>query len=357
MAKLVLHIGTAKTGSKSIQTFLADNRLALRRQNILVPHFLGAGINHRWLVFLAQDPEQVDAFSIREGLGDCSERRSRRRIEKLAELKQQVVLHPATTWIVSSEHLQSRLGAGEIRRLKDLLDPLFEEIRILIYLRHPLHTAVSSWSTKVKNGIGSPILQAPETFAHLCAHQPILERWLEVFARDQFCVRLFQAEDFFGGDLLHDFCHAAGIRLEPTLLIPERQNAALSHLAIKVLEHLKLMASSRLGDRHSPLFRQRWSEIVRLASQHLSAFPTYVASDSEAALYADYYRHSEQWVQQTFFRHKSALWARGVPQSRADDDPRFQPQLSPEEEAIVAMLLDLWLSAIPSDPNPDPPPP
>jgi hypothetical protein len=356
MAKLVLHIGTAKTGTKFIQTFLAENRHSLLRQNILVPHFLGAGINHRWLVFLAQDPDQVDAFSAGQGLGECSERRSRRRMEKLAELKQQVALHSATTWIISSEHMQSRLRDGEIRRLKDLLDPLFETIQILIYLRHPLHTAVSSWSTMVKNGNGTPRLQAPEKFAHLCAHQQILERWLEVFPRDQFSVRLFQDEDFFGGDLLQDFCHAAGIELEPTLLIPERQNTALSHLTIKVLERLKVMASSRLGDRHSPLFSQRWGEIVRLASQHLSAFPTYVASESEAALYADYYRDSEQWVQQTFFRHKSALWDRGVPQSRDDADPRFQPQLSPEEEAILAMAVDLWLSAIPSDPIPDPPP-
>ena len=174
-------------------------------------------------------------------------------MEKLAEQRQQVVLHPAPTWIVSSEHLQTRLAAGEIRRLRDLLDPWFEESRILLYLRHPLHTAVSSGNIKVENGNGSLILQPQETFAHLCTHQPILERWLEVFARDQFCVRLFQTEDFFGGDLLADFCHATGIRPEPTLLIPERQNTALSHLAIKVLKRLKLMASSRFGDSEVPL--------------------------------------------------------------------------------------------------------
>jgi hypothetical protein len=59
---------------------------------------------HRWLVFLGQDPDKVNAFSSGEGLGDCAEQRSRRRREKLAERQEHIALRTATTWINNLNH-------------------------------------------------------------------------------------------------------------------------------------------------------------------------------------------------------------------------------------------------------------
>ena len=57
------------------------------------------------------------------------------------------------TLIFTSEHFQSRLrGIEEIQRLKKLIEELASRIRIIIYIRDPLDTAVSLLSTAIKGG-------------------------------------------------------------------------------------------------------------------------------------------------------------------------------------------------------------
>ena len=62
--KLILHIGTEKTGSTSIQKFLLKNKLFLDNQNILVPNSILNKIgNHRWGPVLAYEDDFEDDFT------------------------------------------------------------------------------------------------------------------------------------------------------------------------------------------------------------------------------------------------------------------------------------------------------
>ena len=67
MTALILHIGTEKTGTTSIQEFLAINRAALAEQGLHVPEFLGAR-SHRWAAYMAENADRVDGFSRQIGL-------------------------------------------------------------------------------------------------------------------------------------------------------------------------------------------------------------------------------------------------------------------------------------------------
>lgn len=136
---------------------------------------------------------------------------------------------PGATWLISSEHFQWRLTTTqELARLRAILQPLFTRIRIVIYLRDPLATAISCWSMRVKGGAPLHALSQPGHFGHhICDHRGILERWLAVFGREQICVRLFAREAFVAGDLIRDFCAATGIVWHPTLQHPPRLNETL----------------------------------------------------------------------------------------------------------------------------------
>ena len=72
--RAILQIGTEKTGSTTLQHFLAANRASLQANGFVYPEFCGA-INHTGLAAYALAPAKRDA--IREPFG--GEHRIRRR--------------------------------------------------------------------------------------------------------------------------------------------------------------------------------------------------------------------------------------------------------------------------------------
>ena len=84
---LKLHIGTAKTGTTTIQTFLQTNRKKIYDQGILFPsttdYYKG---NHLFFTLIGYLPDQTCEFTIRENLNTYSEKEKKISI-KLEELK------------------------------------------------------------------------------------------------------------------------------------------------------------------------------------------------------------------------------------------------------------------------------
>lgn len=336
MTALILHIGTEKTGTTSIQEFLGINRAALAEQGLHVPEFLGAR-THRWAAYMAENVDRIDHFSKELGLAESVEKRQGRKQEIRAQLEEEVARHPGCRWLISSEHLQSRLTTREeVERLADILKPLFSDIRILVYLRHPLATAISYWSMRVKGGAPLPALGEPGSFGHhICDHRGILERWLAAFPSSPFCVRLFERQSFEAGDLIRDFCAAAGIDWQPELRMPPRLNETLSYQAIRLLARINEQVPRWLNGQINP-------NRAALASSFLecfASFPAYRPSHSELERYSAFYRDSEEWVRATFFPQRSQLWA--DLEVRPDDDPCFASALSPLETSLVDLVARL----------------
>jgi hypothetical protein len=352
MPSLILHIGTAKTGTKAIQRFLAANRQLLAAQGVVVPDIDSTRINHRWLVFLAQAADKVDAYTLRAGLGETPEQRHRSRQQLRDQLEERAARAPDSRWIISSEHLHSRLGPEDLQRLRQLLETIFDRIEILVYLRHPLATAISSWSTKVKNGILSTSLMPPQACAVICEQNTRLRAWQQIFGSDNLNVRLFQSSAFMGGELLEDFCAACSITSKGGFSFPGVANRSLSFLAIKVLASLHGIYADgwRPQPAASPSLAAKawatppawhWGGLVQFVARHLDGFPAYLPTRAEHDLYADYYRESDLWVQQEFFAGRP-LWQDGLPTLREDGDPRFRAALTAEEQALAGMLAELW---------------
>lgn len=336
MPALVLHIGTEKTGTSSIQEFLHGNRARLALQGIHVPAFLGA-TNQRWAPYMAENLDRVDGFSLELGLGESVEKRAAKKEEIRVQLVEEVGRHPEATWLISSEHFQSRLTTPEeISRLAGILKPLFAPIRILIYLRDPLKTAISYWSMRVKGGAPLHALGEPGRFGHhICDHRGILERWLAEFAVPQVCVRLFEREAFVAGDLIRDFCAAAGIAWHPALQQPPHLNETLSYPALRLLARVNERVPRWIDGCVNPNRPVLGAAFLECFADH----PRYLPSRAEQQRYAAFYRDSEAWVRTTFFPERSRLWAET--EVREEDDPRFTPDLSPLETSMVDLVVRL----------------
>jgi len=266
MAQAVLHIGTEKTGTTSIQAFLSRNRSVLRRKkSVLYPRSPGI-VNHLKISAYAADTGK----GIAKWLGPGELREHERRREEFAEaFVEEVIGAKCSRLLLSNEHCHSRLSSvREIARLNELLSRVAQSTRIVIYLRRQDRMAVSLYSTAIKEGY------APEAFFD---HGPkkyyfnllaIYKNWAEVFGAANMSVRIFAPAEFAEGDLYRDFMLATGIGWDEELTVPEKRlNTSISLIGQELLKEFN--ASVRRG---MPRGRQAESteRFVRLISKHLT---------------------------------------------------------------------------------------
>ena len=210
---LILHIGTEKTGTTSIQEFLNKNINQLKRNAIYIPQvpMVGAGPgNHRWVSLFANNAKFSDDFVLQLQFKSDEDRKKRIDKKKRKFISE---CHDAAsaydTIILSSEHFQSRLRTvEEIQRLRDLLEKIADKIVIVIYIRDPLKTAVSLLSTSIKVGNTNRGLPSPSEryLENICNHDQTIKRWKKCFPSAEFLVRRFERKFLAKGDVVIDFC-------------------------------------------------------------------------------------------------------------------------------------------------------
>ena len=191
-AEIVVHIGAGKTGSSSIQVFLARNANTLGNLGFLVPDSdLGVGGQvtgqHVWAT------QRCIRAADRAGLMS--------RIEQLVEKadRKQVVL-------ISAENL-SNVKSHEI----------FDEVgrrfrtRAILYIRRQdelLLSAWQQWFVKVNPELNAWLFKGIRLFGNW---ESVITDWESVIGVGNVAVRLFEKGSFFGDGLLDDFVDAIGL--------------------------------------------------------------------------------------------------------------------------------------------------
>lgn len=148
MAEVVLHIGTKKTGTTYLQSFLSANRQGLAVAGWTYPAFLGRR-NHHGLAI----PFTADKTSETHQLSNVGNRQAAERA--ISDLDEQLTKHvkPDQRWVFSSEFLSSRLLTDtEIRNMLALLRGHFSTVRAVVYFRRQDFMVPSTYSQAVKEG-------------------------------------------------------------------------------------------------------------------------------------------------------------------------------------------------------------
>ena len=207
--KAIVHIGTEKTGTTSIQRYLYQNRGKLKGAGF---HFLqSAGKrNNQALPAYCLDEHRRDDYFRNRGIQTLEQRQEFNRLfikafdSEIRGLPQHI-----TTVIMSSEHFHSRIRTeAELDNLSKLLTPYFDEIKIVCYLREQATTCKSYYSTHLKSG-GT---QSFSEFLERCRpentyfnYYEMLANWERGFGFESLDVSLFLQDRFLNGDLLDDF--------------------------------------------------------------------------------------------------------------------------------------------------------
>ncbi len=240
MRKAIVHIGTEKTGTTSIQSGLFINRDELARRGWLFPISAGLQSNFRLVMFCKDTPPPFMLNFARLASADDVDEKWRREFadRHRAEVQQFQRQRNESVVVYSSEHLQSTLvEPEEVERLADFLSSLYDEVEIVVYLRRQDRFALSAHNTALRAGLTKPF-----DFSRIHPNSPyynflgLLERWSCVFGDRCMRVRVFERDKLVGGDAVRDFFELVGLDSAALgLTIPAVENEALSWTAQQLL--------------------------------------------------------------------------------------------------------------------------
>ncbi|MFD2111587.1 hypothetical protein [Thiorhodococcus fuscus] len=339
--RLYLHIGTEKTGTTSIQEMLFLNRARLAEEGY---HFIAsAGArNNRKLSAYAIREDRADEFLELNGIHTRSDRQ-RFETTFASDLREEIQALPdhIHTLIASSEHLHSRcLQREEVAKLRALLHPFCDDIRILVYLRPQIEVITSLYSTALKCGesedLGTFVAQRCLPSNPYFNYRGLLDLWADSFGDAQMMVRLYQRQTLIEGDLLADFASTIGVdRLRPRLQRPAELNRSISavgQVCFRILNARQATSMDDAGHRH---IHERLSQFIcdNLAGPGIRP-PLELAERIEGD-----FAESNEDVRARWFPERAQLFDQ--PTERTDDDGLIDDHYVKLFEEMLTIALQL----------------
>ncbi|HET7328285.1 MAG TPA: hypothetical protein VFJ14_13485, partial [Nocardioidaceae bacterium] len=235
---IVLHIGTGKTGTSSIQYLLRDNRDRLARLGHLYPQTPGRARHGRLGLFIKSDAglENSPEWHRQKESDPATFRKAFRR-----DLLSEIGGSGLSRVLLSDEILFGSTDPA-LRRLRRLTDPIAQSLRLVVYLRRQDDHMVSRYQQGVKIG---RVLRLDEWAQHdmadLYDYHARLRRHQQLLAPTGFVIRRYERDSFVDGSLYQDFLEAVGIdaRVEDLEQGPNR-NTSLDAESVEFLRVLNL---------------------------------------------------------------------------------------------------------------------
>lgn len=310
--KLILHIGTPKTGTTSIQHYLNKNRLKLTLNRIYVPlSVMTAPGNHRWIPVIAYNNDHVDGFTKKrfKNKKDREEKINDLKYRFATECKDAVSAGKCDTLILTSEHCHARLREEEeIERLYNFFKDIFDEIKIVIYIRDPLKMAVSRFSEGIKSGNLTRHLPAPteRNFdKHLCNHAHYIDLWSRCFRGTEILVRRFERNLLVGGDVVTDFCSSLFPDLDRSdFEDQDKRNESMSLTGMALIRKMNFQFPYFINNKVNPMRGQIVDPILESTNDGSKFLPC----KEEFSAYNDAFAKSNEKVRARYFPEDKSLF-------------------------------------------------
>lgn len=245
--KLVLHIGHAKTGTTSIQDFLAANTQQLLELGYLYPVRRSPRNNHVVLRagFMKTEDLDVHDYQVYEGDTAWFVRDFKKFI---AAMEQDIEKFKPHTVILSAEQMFRDFSSSSKVPLALFLSEYFSDVLVVVYIKSPIANFWSSLAQSLRTGVNN---LPPE-------HRPIMN--VIEYYESQFpgAVRLhaFERQQLVDGDVLADFMTKylpeAGKLLNEKKV--KRSNVSLSWPLLLTLRKLRVKVQP---DGKKPLIKTR----------------------------------------------------------------------------------------------------
>jgi hypothetical protein len=345
----ILHIGTEKTGSTTLQKFLHCNRTELEQRGYFLPLSLAPdpdnnGINHCYLPTLAMDDHQFgDDLRKAASIPDAKALLAYRQ-NIFSQFSREIERAPTTAdkLVLSSEHCHSRLSSVQsIRHIKAFLNPFCESFRIIVYLRPQHEVAMSRYGMFLLAGMINlemfPPLQPPPVYDKIINTPPgyydyagLLDRWAQVFGNGAIDPRLFGRSTLPNGNIIEDVLAALDLSSE-RLIIPSATNNNVSAAAQAFL--LKLHTDPAAGTL-SPEMLRAFSDILRTRYPGGGVPPL----QHEAKTFFAQFAHGNEAVRARWFPHRTSLFDGNFPSSTKEKLPLSRREGDTFQKILEAVM-------------------
>ena len=346
--RCILHIGTEKTGTTSLQRSLALNREALMAQGVFVPASLAppdpeGAINHSDLAALAlADWRLDDPLRLARGITDAPSL-ARFRAQAAAALASECATVPpfCDTILLSSEHCHSRIQLlHEVAALHGFLAPWVERFTVLVYLRPQHELAMSQHAMHLLAGHPDPEflpeLPYPDTHPHPRLTDPIyfdydrlLARWSAIFGRDALHPAIYSAADLREGDIVADVLDRIAVNPQGFVAPPRLAGNIAAPAQVFLRDLLAIVQGQPEAE---------WIAGFVTANLRRSApGPGRLPSRAHAQAFARPFEAGNARVRDGWFPHRPRLF---TPQYDALPETETEPALSgPDTLRLIAGLL------------------
>jgi hypothetical protein len=240
---VLLHAGTGKTGTSSIQFFLRDNRDVLASQGVLYPTSPGRGRHVRVGLAVKSDAELERSpgwFRQRESDPAVFRGRVRRRLER-------EVLASGLSRVLLSDEAVFGSSVPALERLGQWMSSLSRSLVVLVYLRRQDDHLVSRYQQQVKVGATQRLEEwSRRDMSGFYDYHLRLSRLRDLLGPTELRVRPFERGGFVDGSLLQDFLDTAGVEARADRM---RQVAEVNvSLDAESVEFLRMLNLHRVAE-------------------------------------------------------------------------------------------------------------
>lgn len=245
---LIVHVGTGKTGTTSVQHFMNVNRDRLGEADFFYPATPGRSRHAQFTVFLTPDEELDDQPVWHRMEADDPTRWRRRFRRRLLD----EIADSGLTRVVLSEETIFKSSDGTLRRLQRFARRNFRSLRIVVYLRRQDDHLVSRYQQAVKVGevrrLTDPALH--RDFSDVYDYAGRLALLADILEPDEVVVRRYERSAFAGGELFLDFLEAIGAGADlDRLQQPDERNVSFNAETVEFLRLLNIDSVEAEGAR------------------------------------------------------------------------------------------------------------
>lgn len=331
MKKLILHIGTPKTGTSALQRFCQENAAALEEQGFAYPDPGG-----RWLrvhpsrngQFLVQIAEAAGNRAASEQVAE-----SVRRFNEVANSAdgQTVILSDEGLWQAGA------INEGGWRHIYlTCRDAGFEAIQVVVYLRRQDELVEQTWKQHIKGARRSRVrltkMLERSNLQAKCEYDAILRELEGVFGRASITVRLYDRSLLKNGDVVDDFFETVGAHVTDAMVRPGTTvNAGISNNLTIIKRLANLSGAYRETDNFLEPAAQAVSERRREKGEPSMLSPAYRHEIIER------YREGNAAIARRYLGRTDGVLFAPKP---TDDDPAWEPQTAQMGQDAFLLLVD-----------------
>lgn len=233
--RFVLHVGTEKTGTTTLQRWLHRNGDLLKKQGVWYNYCFGRPGNRNISVFAANSAQ----FHSVKWRGGPQRKEDLYKWKAVVEKEFEKEVNEAYsagahTFVVSSEHCHSRLVDQDmIVQLHNLVAGKFSTLEVYCVLRPQVDVLVSGLSTLAREGeiISKEIVNIDSDSAYFNYFE-LYRRWSQVFDGNVFLIPYRRNQD-----TVDVFCNVMGLRREELVAVGNK-NESLDYRVLAMLNSI-----------------------------------------------------------------------------------------------------------------------